>query len=286
MALPDWTDGAPAFQDIDIGCFLADDKNPRKYASLDGIERLTASIKTFGVGQRIKVRQAPDPKKVIVVGGHRRLYAATKAKQKVIPCEMIFGEIDGTRRLEMLLNDNLHHEPMPPIDEALLYQEYMDREKISQLELSKRFSLNQMTLNCQMRMLQFPSDVQVLINTRKIKISPCIEILRYTEDTQERRRLAFLLAEKKITGEAIKKMAKNREEGERVTRNSRNTPSERKISIPGNHRIVVKISSTKQRLSDEQIAEALELAKLQLVVAMPDSSTSPKKALSGRRNSG
>lgn len=56
-----------------------------------------------------------------IVAGHRRFAAARKLGLKTVPC--IVREISDDEAREIMLVENLQREDLPPLEEALAYEE-------------------------------------------------------------------------------------------------------------------------------------------------------------------
>lgn len=89
------------------------DDDPNNFYELSGIEELAANIELIGLQQPIRVRSHPDdPKRVIIVSGHRRRAAVRvlveegKASFRDIPCIRERGEVSAAMQELRLIYAN------------------------------------------------------------------------------------------------------------------------------------------------------------------------------------
>ena len=98
------------------------EENVRTTVSTEGIEELTASIRSLGLLQSLVVKKAPHGK-FSIVAGKRRFLAISRLVEagawppnSSIPCRLILNGADLT---ELSLAENVQREVMHPADEFL-----------------------------------------------------------------------------------------------------------------------------------------------------------------------
>lgn len=100
------------------------DDDPNNFYELSGIEELAANIELIGLQQPLRVRPNPDdPKRVIIVSGHRRRAAARllvnegKVQHRQIPCIRERGEASEAMRELRLIYANSDTRKMSSADQ-------------------------------------------------------------------------------------------------------------------------------------------------------------------------
>lgn len=109
-------------QTINVADLVPSTYNPRKW-SVDATERLTESIREFGLVDPILVNRAPG-RENIVIGGHFRLKVAKDLGIKEVPVVYIdIPEVEREKELNLRLNKNLGEwdlDLLKEFDEAIL----------------------------------------------------------------------------------------------------------------------------------------------------------------------
>jgi ParB family chromosome partitioning protein len=120
------------------------------------LAELAQSIKEKGVIQPILVTKTKDGFQL--VAGERRWRAAQKAGLDKIPAWI--REVSPAEALEIGLIENIQRQDLNPIEEALAYQELIQRFKFTQEELSNRVGKNRSTIANFLRLLKLPDIIQ------------------------------------------------------------------------------------------------------------------------------
>lgn len=124
---------------------------------------LVESIKNHGIIQPIVVKKNND--KYEIIDGNRRYFAAIKAGLNKIPALV---KSDNEIVTKFSLGDNLYNQDLSPIEEAKKYKEILEKEKITQEELSKRIGKSQSALANKLRLLNLPYEIQEALNKFEI----------------------------------------------------------------------------------------------------------------------
>jgi ParB family chromosome partitioning protein len=120
------------------------------------LAELAQSIKEKGVIQPILVTKTKDGFQLIA--GERRWRAAQKAGLDKIPAWI--RDVSPAEALEIGLIENIQRQDLNPIEEALAYQELVQRFKLTQEELSNRIGKNRSTIANFLRLLKLPDIIQ------------------------------------------------------------------------------------------------------------------------------
>jgi ParB family chromosome partitioning protein len=129
---------------------------PRQTISDADLIELANSIKEKGIIQPILVTRTKDGFQLIA--GERRWRAAQKAGLDTIPAWV--RDASPSEALELALVENLQRKDLNPIEEALAYQELMQRFDLTQEGLSTRIGKDRSTIANFLRLLRLPSIIQ------------------------------------------------------------------------------------------------------------------------------
>lgn len=129
---------------------------PRK--SLDGIDHLAASIKKHGILQPILLLKLGNDKYQIIAG-ERRWHASKKAGLKSVPA-IVKTALSEQDKLVIGLIENLEREDLNPIDEAVAFQDLMNKFELTADFVAEQFGKNRSTITNSIRLLGLPKEVQ------------------------------------------------------------------------------------------------------------------------------
>lgn len=139
-----------------IESILPNPHQPRQNFNDAELTGLANSIKEKGVIQPILVTQTKDGFQLIA--GERRWRAAQKAGLDKIPAWV--RDASPGEALELALIENIQRKDLNPIEEALAYQELMQRFNLKQETLSKRIGKDRSTIANFLRLLKLPPSIQ------------------------------------------------------------------------------------------------------------------------------
>jgi ParB family chromosome partitioning protein len=178
---------------------------PRKQFDRDKIEELAQSIRENGIIQPIVVRSEGDKYEIIV--GERRLLAAKRAKLDEIPA--IVKDYSEQKLLELTLIENLQREDLNPIEEALAFQTILEKEKITQEELSKRIGKSRSYIANMMRILDLPEEIRENVSRGTISVGQAKALLSVS-DREEMEALAKRILSEKLTVRQLERIGKSK----------------------------------------------------------------------------
>ncbi|KPJ89587.1 MAG: hypothetical protein AMS17_01370 [Spirochaetes bacterium DG_61] len=178
---------------------------PRKQFDRDKIEELAQSIRENGIIQPIVVRSEGDKYEIIV--GERRLLAAKRAKLDEIPA--IVKDYSEQKLLELTLIENLQREDLNPIEEALAFQTILEKEKITQEELSKRIGKSRSYIANMMRILDLPEEIRENVSRGTISVGQA-KVLLSVSDRDEMEALAKRILSEKLTVRQLERIGKSK----------------------------------------------------------------------------
>ncbi|HEX5503041.1 MAG TPA: ParB/RepB/Spo0J family partition protein, partial [Thermomicrobiales bacterium] len=166
---------------------LPDPRQPRRDLQTPEAEarlaELATSIGEFGILQPLVVREGellPDgTQQFVVIAGGRRRAAAEQAGLSHVP--VLVRDEDGPRVRILQLIENLQREDLNPVDEALAFQELMELEGLSTVQLAARLHITEQTVRDRLRLLtdQVFADA---VRRRQVPASAVRELLKLPHD--------------------------------------------------------------------------------------------------------
>lgn len=135
---------------------------PRRSFSEDALQELADSIKAKGVIQPLIVR--PDPKiegEYQIVAGERRWRASQRAGLHDVPA--LIRNFDDTEILEVAIIENIQRADLNAIDEALGYDQLMQRFGHTQEKLAEAMGKSRSHIANLLRLLTLPDSVRRMV---------------------------------------------------------------------------------------------------------------------------
>lgn len=187
---------------------------PRRDFDETALAELADSIREHGVLQPLLVRPLPGGKYQIVAG-ERRWRASRMAGLTEVP--VIIRDLDEAAAMEVALIENLQRSDLNPMEEALGYQELMERHGYTQEQVAKRVGKSRPAVANALRLLALPEETAALVREGKLSpgharallglpdrtmIAPLAE--RITREGLSVREAERLVAGCKVTGNAPK----------------------------------------------------------------------------------
>jgi ParB family transcriptional regulator, chromosome partitioning protein len=129
---------------------------PRQDFSDSELSELANSIKEKGVIQPVLLTKVKDGFQLIA--GERRWRAAQKAGVQKIPAWV--RDVSPAESLELALIENIQRKDLNPIEEAMAYQEMIQKSSLTQESLSKRIGKDRSTIANLLRLLKLPDFIQ------------------------------------------------------------------------------------------------------------------------------
>lgn len=150
----------PGAMRVPIERVLPDPDQPRRDWVTDDTEsrlrELAGSIGEFGILQPLIVREGdlgPDgAQRFVIIAGGRRRAAAELAGLTHLP--VFVRDEEGARVRILQLIENLQRQDLNPIDEANAFQELMDLERLSPVQLAGRLHISEQTVRDRLGLLK------------------------------------------------------------------------------------------------------------------------------------
>ncbi len=145
---------------VPIERVVPDPDQPRRDWATDDAEsrlrELAGSIREFGILQPLIVREGdlgPDgAQRFVIIAGGRRRAAAELAGLTHLP--VFVRDEEGARIRVLQLIENLQRQDLNPIDEANAFQELMEIERLSPVQLAGRLHISEQTVRDRLGLLK------------------------------------------------------------------------------------------------------------------------------------
>jgi ParB family chromosome partitioning protein len=141
--------------------------NPRKDFVDEDLDDLANSIRTKGLVQPLIVRPSNGLEGGFeIVAGERRWRASQKAELSEIP--VVVRDLTDRQLLEIAIIENVQRADLNAVEEALGYQELVDRFSYTQDELSSVIGKSRSHVANMLRLLKLPEDIQAYVRNGDI----------------------------------------------------------------------------------------------------------------------
>ena len=201
--------GASSINDVKISEIEANPDQPRRVFDEEALNELADSIKQIGVVQPITLRKLADGKYQIVAG-ERRYRASQIAGLESIPAYI--REVTESQQMEMALIENIQREDLNAIEEALAYQNLMDKCDYTQDQLSERVGKKRATVANYLRLLRLPAEIQMAVKDKKIDMGHA-RALMAIEDPVAQLGVYNQIISEGLSVRKVEELAKNIKEG-------------------------------------------------------------------------
>lgn len=147
---------------VPIEMIRANPDQPRKTFPPKELQELSESIAAKGVLQPLLVRPDPNaPGVYSIVAGERRWRAAQMAKLHEVP--VVVRELSDNETLEIAIIENVQRADLNPVEEALGYQQLIDRFGHAQADLAQAIGKSRPYIANALRLLTLPDYVKDLL---------------------------------------------------------------------------------------------------------------------------
>ncbi len=175
-------EGSSSINEIELDKIHPNPDQPRRAFDDESLAELSVSIKQLGVIQPIALRKMSDDNYQIVAG-ERRFRASQLAGLKTIPAYVRTLEDEAV--MEMALIENIQREDLNSIEVALAYQNLLEKNNLTQEQLSERIGKNRTTIANYVRLLKLPAEIQMGIKDKKIDMGHARTLVTIDEPTNQ-----------------------------------------------------------------------------------------------------
>ena len=190
---------------IEIGLIKVGRHQPRKSFNQERIGELAESIRKNGLIQPVVVMRKGEKYELIV--GERRLRAAKIAGLREIPAYV--KDYSENKALEIALIENIQREDLNPIEEATAYKMILDRERITQEELSDRIGKSRSYIANMIRLLDLPDRVQGHVSRGTISVGQAKAVLSLP-DVGDMEKMVARILDEQLTVRDVEQIARRK----------------------------------------------------------------------------
>lgn len=170
---------------------------PRTRFEQESLERLSASIKEYGIIQPLTVRENPEKSNFSsfqyeLIAGERRLRAAKAIGIKEVPCIII--ESDTKKSAEMAIIENLHRDDLNIFEEAAAIASLIALHKLTQEQIALQLSLTQASIANKLRLLKLSEPEKAVILSNNLTERHARALLRVKSAEDRQRILSHVVA--------------------------------------------------------------------------------------------
>jgi len=205
-------------KEIEIEKIIPNQNQPRKSFDYDKIKELAESIKENGIIQPVVLRSKQDGYEIVV--GERRYRAAIEAGLEKIPA--VIKDYTDSKVIEIALIENIQRKDLNPIEEALAYKTIIERETITQVELSRRIGKSRSYIANMVRLLDLPKEIKGFVSRGTIAVGHARAILAI-EDKYKQVELAKRIVKNGLSVREVEKLSRKKDVS-RETTIDENTP--------------------------------------------------------------
>ena len=166
QAPPNDADGASRSRLLPVAFLKPNRFQPRRFFDAGELKELADSIKEKGVLQPILVRPAETKDSFEIVAGERRWRAAQLAKLHEVP--VIVRNLSDGESLEIAIIENVQRAGLNAIEEALGYQELINKFTYTQEQLSDVIGKSRSHIANMLRLLKLPDSIKEMITDGRL----------------------------------------------------------------------------------------------------------------------
>lgn len=155
--------------------------NPRKSVDDDAQNALVESIGQHGVITPITVRRSDDGEGWTLIAGQRRLLAALTNGFEDIPAIVLEG-VDADREQAISMIENLHREPLKPMEEAAAFKQAT--ATMSEAQIAAAYSVSEQLVRDRIGLLDIPEVLHEYIDNGQIPLNATRVLAKVTRHNQ------------------------------------------------------------------------------------------------------
>jgi len=159
-------DGAARSRMLPVAFLKPNRFQPRRFFDAGELKELADSIKEKGVLQPILVRPTDGKDSFEIVAGERRWRAAQLAKLHEIP--VIVRSMSDSESLEIAIIENVQRAGLNAIEEALGYQELINKFTYTQEQLADVIGKSRPHIANMLRLLKLPDSIKEMITDGRL----------------------------------------------------------------------------------------------------------------------
>jgi ParB family chromosome partitioning protein len=154
--------------DIELERIVPDPNQPRKTVDADDLDRLSASLKSDGQLEPIRVRYDAGQDRYVIICGERRYRAAGRAGLRSLLAIVDDRDLQPDRLTHLQLVENALRSDLSPLESARAYDALMSTWNCTQVELAQRLNVSESKVSRALALLHLPAGVQGDIEAGKV----------------------------------------------------------------------------------------------------------------------
>lgn len=209
------------FQYLRVDAIVPNRYQPRQTFSPQELAELTASLKESGLLQPILVRRKGDGIYELI-SGERRWRAAKEAGLETI--QAVIRNCGDEESVVLALVENLQRADLNPMEMARAYHRMMNEFGLTQDIIAQRVGCERSSIANVVRLINFPSEIQELIETNQLSMGHAKVILGLSGQ-DEQLKIAKIVVSKALSVRETEKIIESSPVAKkRGTKESRRTP--------------------------------------------------------------
>lgn len=156
-------------------------EQPRKQFDEEALAELADSIRQHGVIQPLLVRPLENGMYQLVAG-ERRWRASRMAGLTEVP--VVIKELSEAEAMELALIENLQRQDLNPIEEALGFQQLMNRYSMTQEQVAGRVGKSRPAVANALRLLNLPQQVVHMVQAGEVSPGHARALLKLEDEEQ------------------------------------------------------------------------------------------------------
>jgi len=156
-------------------------EQPRKYFDEEALTELADSIRQHGVIQPLLVRPMENGTYQLVAG-ERRWRASRMAGLTEVP--VVIKDLSEIEAMELALIENLQRQDVNPIEEAVGFQQLMERYSMTQEQVASRVGKSRPAVANALRLLNLPEQVVAMVQSGEVSPGHARALLKLEDEEQ------------------------------------------------------------------------------------------------------
>ena len=173
--------GQGGIVELELGKIFPNPDQPRKQFDEDALMELADSIRQHGVIQPLLVRPL-DNGMYQLVAGERRWRASRMAGLMEVP--VVIRDLSDHETMEIALIENLQRKDLNVIEEALGYQQLMEKYDMTQEKVAERVGKSRPAVANALRLLNLPETVIDMVKTGDVTAGHARALLKLEDESE------------------------------------------------------------------------------------------------------
>lgn len=170
-----WEPSTRMTLDVDISVLVEDPKNVRHHYDAEQLEKLTESVRQFGLLSPLLVVEREQGQYQIVYG-HRRYRAAKAAGLQTVTVDV--AQLTDVQVLELQVVENIQRADLQPLEEAEAYQRLVDEAGYTPVQIAERVGKSKAWVYARLKLLALSPEAKKALEQGKINNTIAVPLAR------------------------------------------------------------------------------------------------------------